>query len=122
MRKTALLLAFMFVLGIPITGNAAAQYEASPFSLLIRPSISFDGTEAKCAATVIGESESDEINIVLKLWQAGTCIATWSASDFGSLQIIGYKNVTKGQPYTLSVDVSINGISKPTVCVDGDCP
>ncbi len=56
MRKTSLLLALMFVLCIPITGNAAAQYEASPFSLLIRPSISFDGTEAKCAATVIGES------------------------------------------------------------------
>lgn len=122
MRKAALLLVFILVMAIPVTANAALPDENNPYALHIRPSLSFDGTTANCSVTVIGENMSDSISIVMKLWQGNSCIATWSTSGKGYVQFSRSKNVTEDLQYTLTADVTINGIANPTFSDHGICP
>lgn len=122
MRKTALLLAFILVMAIPVTANAASPDEINPYALHVRPGLSFDGTTANCSVTVIGENTSDSISIIMKLWQGNSCIATWSTSGKGYVQFSRSKNVTEGLQYKLTADITINGIAKPTFSDYGTCP
>ena len=122
MKKTICLLALILVMVIPFEVNAAVADENNPYALHVRPSLSFDGTTANCSVTVIGENMSDNISIIMKLWEGTTCIATWSTSGKGYVQFSRSKNVTADVQYTLTADVTINGITKPTFSDHGTCP
>ena len=119
MKKLALFLALFLTLSAPTTANAAVPEDISPFVLSIYPQISFDGDTATCTATVIGDKTTDRISITMKLWHSSTCIATWSTSGTGYMHFTQSHNVTEGLQYKLTVDVTINGIAKPTVAVLG---
>ena len=121
MRKATFFLALILILSVSTTAYAATPDEASPFVLKILPSINFDGETAKCTATVVGDNMSDTISITMKLWQGNSCIAIWTASGSGYLQLSRTKVVTEGLQYKLTVDVKLNGVTKPTVSVDGTC-
>lgn len=121
MKKTAFVLAIFLILSIPTTAYAAVPDEISPFVLRIYPQISFDEDTATCTATVISDKMTDSISVTLKLWQGSSCIATWSTSGTGYMQFSRSKKVTEGLQYKLSVDVTINGVAKPTVSTYGIC-
>lgn len=116
MKKTALILAMIVLLAFPVTA-----YAASPRSVGIWPGISFDGTTANCTVSVTANSTSEEISITAKLWQGNTCVATWSDSGDGYLFFSASQTVTKGKEYKLTVDVTIDGVTKPTVSISGTC-
>jgi hypothetical protein len=121
MRKMALFLALILILSVPTTVYAAVPEEISPFALKIMPSLSFEENTAHCTATVIGDNMNDSISITMKLWRGNVCYATWSTSGNGYLQFTRSKPVTAGLEYRLTVDVTINGLTKPTVSVNGTC-
>lgn len=113
MRKIALLLALLLC-ALPVTANAAA-----PRIVGIVPSISFVGNTANCSVSITADSINDDITAVVKLWDGNSCIATWNASGAGFLNINRSKVVTKGVEYVLTVDVTINGVKRPTVSTCG---
>lgn len=63
----------------------------------------------------------DEIEMVVKLWQGTTCIATWKTSGTGYLSFSQNKVVTKGKEYMLTADVSINGVAQTTSSFTSKC-
>lgn len=111
MKKIALFLALlMFVL--PISANAA-----SIRSVNVSPGLKFEGTSAKCSVLVVGNAGDDEIEIVAKLWRGNSCIATWSESGIGYVNLSKSKTIDKGVEYTLTANVTINGIKQPPVSI-----
>lgn len=91
-------------------------------AMTIAPGLSFSGTTAYCDVTVLCDYSTDEIDATMKLWEGNFCIATWNGSDEGMLVLDEtYSGVTKGQEYTVTVDVVINGVSKPRVFVKRTC-
>ncbi|MBR3771467.1 MAG: hypothetical protein IKL07_04300 [Clostridium sp.] len=121
MRKIALIIALIMILSVPTTAYATMSEEISPFVLRIYPHISFNGKTATCTANVYVDNPNDRVSITMKLWQGNSCIATWSTSGTGNMQFSRSKAVTVGLEYRLTVDVTINGITKPTVSVNGIC-
>lgn len=116
MRKCALLLAIVLVLSIPMTA-----YAATPRMLSIMPELTFDGTTANCSVAVIGNNTSEDIDVVIKLWRGTTCLKTWTASGDGYVFWDDTATVSKNMTYKLTVDVTINGLSKPQVYVESKC-
>lgn len=113
MKKLAFLLALlMFVL--PITANAA-----TPRSIYIKPGISFNDDTANCTVSVTGNTMKDDIEVVVKLWQGNSCIATWKASGTGYVNFSKSKTVNPGVEYKLTADATINGIKQPTASISG---
>lgn len=111
MKRIALFLALlMFIL--PVTANAASTRNVS-----ISPGLKIDGTTAVCSLLVVGNSENDEIEIVVKLYKGSNCIATWSESGTGYLNFLKNKTVSKGTEYTLTAEVEINGTMQPPVSI-----
>lgn len=121
MRKISFIIALILILSVPTTAYAAVPEDISPFVFRVYPQITFDGDTAICTATVYGDKSSDSISITLTLWQNENCVATWKSSGTGYMQFTRTKAVTKGLQYKLCADVTINGITKPTVGVLGIC-
>ena len=119
MRKTALLLAIIMVLFLPLNVQAAIPEEVQPMALKIFPGLSFDGTTAKCSATVIADNMNDNISVIMKLWRGSSCIATWRSSGNGYVNLNYTKNVALAVKYRLTVDVTTNGLAEPTVSIYG---
>lgn len=115
MKRIALLMALLLFV-LPITANAATAR-----SIIIKPGIAFDGTTANCTVSVTANSMTDEIEVVVNLLQGNTCIATWNASGSGFVNFSKSKTVNKGSEYTLSADVTINGVAQPTMTFTGKC-
>lgn len=116
MKKCALIMAIIIVLSIPITANAA-----SPRMLSIMPAITFDGTTANCSVTIVGDQLTDDLTATIKLWRGTTCLETWTASGEGYIFWDDTATVTKNKTYKLTVDVTVNGVTKPQVYAEGTC-
>lgn len=116
MRKGAFLLAVLIVLSIPMTAFAA-----SPRSLSIMPALTFDGTTANCSVTIVGDRITDDLSATIKLWRGTTCLATWTTSGEGYIFWDDTATVTRYRTYKLTVDVTINGVTKPQVYAEGTC-
>ena len=85
------------------------------------PDISFSGTTANCSVTVVGNQISDKLTATIKLWQGTTCLETWTTSGTGYIFWDDTATVSKNNTYKLTVDVTINGVTKPQVYVEGTC-
>ena len=115
MKKMALLLAFILVVAAPLSVSAAT------YALTLNPQLSFNGTTATCAVTVVGNTMSDHIEVEMKLMHGTACIDTWNAEGNGYVTMREFATVTKGQTYTLVVAVTMNGVSKTPVTHEGTC-
>lgn len=115
MRKTALLLAIILVISMPLSVSAA------PRALGIEPVLAFDGTTAACEVMVIGNNTSEYIEVTMKLMYGTTCEASWSADGYGYVYMLEYDDVVKGRTYKLEVEVSVNGVAKSPVYITGTC-
>lgn len=116
MKKIALILAVVLMLSTPLSAHAAEERMLS-----IYPGISFSGTTAECSLAVTGDYADDEIDVVIKLWRGSTCLRTWYDSGEGYVFWEDTATVTKGKTYTLTVDVTINDVTKPRVSTSGTC-
>ena len=98
-------------------------YAVSPRVMTILPAISFDGTTANCrvSVSVSADRSTDQISAVIQLWNGSTRIARWTDSGTGYLLFSNSATVSKGKTYELTVDVKINGVSKPQVSIEGTC-
>ena len=101
--------------------TVTSAYAASPRVMTILPAISFDGTTANCRVSVSADRSTDQISAVIQLWNGSTRIARWTDSGTGYLLFSNSATVSKGKTYELTVDVKINGVSKPQVSIEGTC-
>ena len=115
MRKIALFLALVLFI-LPVTANAA-----TPRIVTIIPRLGFEGETAKCSVSVMADSFNDSITAVIKLWDGGYCIATWTESGSGYLNMNKTKEVNKYSEYIMTVEVTINGVRQDTVSAYGTC-
>ena len=102
MRKIALLLALVMLVSMPLSAQAV-----TPRTLSIHPGITYNGNVATCTARIVGNSTSEHLEATIKLWRGNSCIKTWEASGNGYIFFSETANATKGQTYTLSVDLSV---------------
>lgn len=114
MRKTAILFALLFLFVTPVTANATTARIIS-----IDPRLDFDGTDALCYVAIY--EPSSDIKATIKLWQGSTCIATWKADGVGFVEFSDTVSVSKGKNYTLTVDTTVNGKTKPRESCTGTC-
>lgn len=112
----------LVVILLALMALPSIAYAAEPRALSIAPGLGFFGTTAYCEVTILCDYATDEIEATMKLWEGNYCIATWHASDEGTLSMQKTKsNCTEGQEYTVTVDVVINGVSKPRVHIKRTC-
>ena len=116
MRKTAMSLAVIMLLLLPMTAYAAMSR-----SVGIIPRISFSGTTANCSVIITANNGNDEIEATIKLWQGSMCVATWPEDGTGNIIFSDTATVTKGKTYKLTVDVVINGVAQPQASVSAKC-
>lgn len=115
MKKLALLMAIILVISMPLTVSA------TPRLLSIRPSLTFEGTTAACEVTVVGNNMSEHIEVVMKLMHGTSCVKAWMNDDYGYVYMLAYANVTKGQTYSLVIEVKVNGVAQQPVSIQGTC-
>ncbi len=109
MRKTLLalilVLALLVTMMLPVT--ASRRIRAIDTSLIIQ------GTTAICTVIVCPEKAADSISVVMKLYQQGELIKTWTGSGTGYLYMEREAQVERGCDYQLSVKATINGTAYP---------
>ena len=115
MRKTALLLAIIMVISMPLSVSA------EPRALGISPLLDFEGTTAICEATVIGNNTSEYIEVTMKLKWGIFTVESWSSSGYGYVYMLEEHSVNNGWTYKLVVEVTVNGVENTPVSVSGTC-
>lgn len=114
-KYIAVLLVVLIIATIPITA-----YAATPRALSIQPVLQFKGMTATCAVTIAAEP-TDTINAVITLWKGSRKIATWDESNIYYIFFKDTSTVSSKGEYKLTVDVKINGISKPQISITSTC-
>lgn len=112
MRKIALLLALVMMVSIPLSVHAA-----TPRTINIRPSISYNGNIAACTARIVGNSTSDHLEATIKLWRGNSCIQTWEEAGNGNIFFFETVKVIPEIAHTLTVDLWVNGVAQDRVSI-----
>jgi hypothetical protein len=111
-----------FLLVVLLIGTMTTHAFAKDSRILqIIPTLSFEGTTAKCKVTVTADNITDSIDVVVKLWRGSTCIATWTQSGAGYLFFNDTYSVTRNREYTLTVDAEINDVAQPRFSITKEC-
>lgn len=84
------------------------------------PTLTFDGTTAKCNASF--SSFRNSITLTLSLWNGNTLIDSWSKSGTSYVSISEYCSVQSGKSYTLKVSGTCAGVSIDASPVTKTCP
>ena len=112
-RFISFIVVALLLVSAPVTASAA-----TPRTLSVIPRITYSGTTATCAVNVTGCSLTDEIEVVVKLWNGNTCLETWESSGVGFLFFKEYYNdAEKNITYTLTTDLTINGVTEPRISI-----
>lgn len=101
----------IFAVVLVLLTSATMPQAATPRSAVVMPDLTFAGNIATCELQVWGFSNTDRIEAVMKLWYGTTCLKAWTASGIGQLYMRGTSNVLSGKTYTLTADVTINGVA-----------
>ena len=117
MIKRILAFSFVVILSLSISANAASLRGG-----IFTPSLEFEGTSAICSIFVSGDSTSDDVSVVLKLWTGGRCVKTWVESGDGYVYLDESAKVVSGQYYTLTADVAINDSTLDRSSTSAKCP
>ena len=115
MRKTALLLAIILLISMPLSVSA------EPRALTIAPALAFEGTTAKCEASVVGNNTSEYIEVTMKLKWGIFTVESWTSSGYGYVYMLEEHSVNKGWTYKLVVEVTFDGVEKSPVSISGTC-
>ena len=104
MKKRALVILVALALILAIPANAAQGRTAN-----VIPGLSFSGTTATCTVLVSGDYSTDEIFLVVELWQESSVVDTWNEEGEGYINFSETAKVSKDKSYTLKVYPVING-------------
>ena len=104
MRITALFLAIVLIVSMPISANAA------PRALIVDAILEFDSTTAICEATVVGNNATDYIEVLLKLMHGPYCVGTWFDTGYHYVDMQGTTTVIKGDINQLGSGMSITAV------------
>lgn len=115
MKKRFIILLCVAVILLTATTQAAARADYCV------PSLTFDGTTATCELKVIRESMSDQIEVILSLWHGNQMIGVWIEETAGYLSMSETVTVTRGNTYTLEVDLTINGEEVDVMPISKKC-
>ena len=80
MKKNIIMLLTLFAFMVSVV-----SVHAAPRTISIKPSISFDGTTAKCSVSVVADKMSDSVSATLVLWDGSKVIDSWTAAGTGYL-------------------------------------
>lgn len=111
-RVIILILAAALLLAIPTQAVSRAT--------TCRPSLTFEGMTAKCGIVVLGGTY-DEIEVTLSLWHGNQMIGVWIEETTGYLSMSETVTVTRGNTYTLEVDLTINGEEVDVMPISNKC-
>lgn len=114
-RCMTCIILFVVILLIPVTAYASTHR-----ALLINPRLQFEGMNAKCAVTIAADT-NDEIQATIRLWKGSSLIETWNENGTSYLLFSDDILVTTTGIYTLTVDTSVNGYSKPQFSSSATC-
>ena len=103
---TKVLVVALLLAVIPLAAKAA-----TPRATGIFPGLSFNGTTATCTLTVSADA-TDSISAEVKLWRGGSCLKTWYTSGSGLLTFSRTATVSRNTTYTVTADVTINGVAQ----------
>lgn len=115
------IMSMMVSLMLVIAMAVPFAYAAEPRVAGVTPSLSFDRDTAICSVTCRGNNSSDELDVVMTLYQGSRYIDSWSRSGTGRVILTGECSVDSGLTYTLKIDFSINGQAKPSVSTSNTC-
>lgn len=118
MKKKVLALTLVLVLTLSTVAQAAGPARTKR----IDPTLSFGATTVTCTVVAQGNSPTDTVSVTAKLWTSGVCKGTWTGRGTGTVTVKGSRAITKGATYTLTADVTINGVAQPTKSVTKTCP
>lgn len=117
-RKATVLVALVLIMTTVLSVPAqAAQGRMSS----IVPELSFDENIADCRVSIVGEMMTDRIYAVITLSCGAREIATWTIDGYGYIFFSETEEVTRGKTYTLTVAVTLNGVSYTPVSVSAKC-
>ena len=104
-------LALLIIVAIPITA-----YAATSRMLAIQPILQFSGSTATCTVYFHAET-TDAIVAKVTLCRGATLVDTWTTSNIGSFSFKETTAVSVKGEYTLSVDVTLNGVEQDQVSI-----
>lgn len=84
-------------------------------------SFSISGTTGLCELTVSGNSTTSSISATIKISDGDRCIRTWTPTGTGFLSFSDTVSLAKGNEYTMTVDVTIDGKAEPTYAITKSC-
>ena len=117
MKKIAMLLAIILLVATPLSAQATTL-RSQP----VYPNLSFTGSTANCSVTVLAASTTDEIELSIALWYGRYWVERWDVFGNGIVNWEDSVTVTRGNTYTLTVDVTINGEYLDQVYITETCP
>lgn len=115
MRVTALLLAIVLLVSMPLSVSA------EPRVLNVSPTLNFNGTTAICETTVVGNNTSEYIEVTMTLKWGIFNVEKWTASGYGYVYMHEQHAVNNGWTYKLVVEVTFDGVEQSPVSVSGTC-
>jgi len=110
MKKRSIAVAILVVLLLSMTALAANR------AVTTFADVTVTGTSANCTVDITG-ARNDEIDVVIKLFENGRRIQTWTDSATTYYRFNETARVNGGGTYTLTVDYSVNGVSQPSISV-----
>lgn len=115
MKKKGLFISLLLILILAVPVQAQTSR-----ANVDRATLSFDGTTANCRVQLTGNLK-DKISATIKLCSGSQTIQTWYESSTAVLSFYDTVTVEKGKSYTLTVDYTVAGKSKPTLSTSGTC-
>ena len=113
-RIASVALALLMILSISATAVSTRTAD-------VQPTLTFQGTTAKCSLTVYGDNGNDRISATIELRQGNTVVDSWSTSGSGWINWSGSASVTRGRTYTLVINVTINGTEYSPISISRTC-
>lgn len=107
----------ILVVSLIITLPAYTALAASERYAQAVPSLSFNGTTAKCSFSFTAERLTDRISVIMELRQGSTFIGRWSASGKGAVTINETATVSKNKTYKLIIAYTINGVAQDPISI-----
>lgn len=117
MKKIAFLLAVVLVAVMPLSVLAETYRIAENYDV----NLTFSGTTANCRASVEANEPSYYLVVTMKLYHGNQLLKQWSQSSNGSVYLQKTHTVTKGQTYKLTMELMVNGTSRPSRSVTKTC-
>lgn len=113
-RFWTMLVILVLIITMSVTVVSAASDDSRMISY--HPSLSISGSTASCEAIYYGQTD-DNVKVTLTLKRGNARLNTWTASGQGFICMSESCTVTPGLTYTLVMNVTVNGVPKPSISV-----